>query len=103
MMMEKKLEGHISNEEYLMCQKFWDKFGMKNIGNYHDHYLKKDILLLADVFEKFIDTCLEFYGLGPCHYFSSPGLNCDIILKMTGIYEVKKMHVLTCTYLLKKD
>ena len=44
MMMEKKLEGHISNEEYLMCQKFWDEFGMKNIGNYDDHYLKKDIL-----------------------------------------------------------
>ena len=83
MMMEKKLEGHISNEEYLMCQKFWDEFGMKNIGNYHDHYLKKDILLLADVFEKFIDTCLKFYQLDPCHYFSYPGLSWDAMLKMT--------------------
>ena len=83
MMMEKKLEGHISNEEYLMCQKFWDEFGIKNIGNYHDHYLKKDILLLADVFEKFIDTCLKFYQLDPCHYFSYPGLSWDAMLKMT--------------------
>ena len=58
---------------------------MKNMGDYHDHYLKKDVLLLADVFEKFIDTCLKFYGLDPCHYFSSPGLSWDAMLKMTEI------------------
>ena len=58
---------------------------MKNMGDYHDHYLKKDVLLLADVFEKFIDTCLKYYGLDPCHYFSSPGLSWDAMLKMTGI------------------
>ena len=86
----KKLDGHISDEDYLTCNKIWNEFNMKNVGDYHHHYLKKDILLLADVFEKFIDTCLEFYGLDPCHYFSSPGLNWDATLKMTGIYEVKK-------------
>ena len=58
---------------------------MKNMGDYHDHYLKKDVLLLADVFEKFIDTCLKFYKLDPCHYFSSPGLSWDAMLKMTGV------------------
>ena len=55
------------------------------MGDYHNHYLKKDVLLLADVFEKFIDTCLKFYGLDPCHYFSSPGLSWDAMLKMTGV------------------
>ena len=55
------------------------------MDDYHDHYLKKDVLLLADVFEKFIDTCLKFYGLDPCHYFSSPGLSWDAMLKMTGV------------------
>ena len=55
---------------------------MKNMGDYHDHYLEKDVLLLlADVFEKFIDTCLKFYRLHPCHYFSSPGLSWDAMLK----------------------
>ena len=58
---------------------------MKNMGDYHDHYLKKDVLLSADVFEKFIATCLKFYGLDPCHYFSSPGLSWDAMLKMTGV------------------
>ena len=50
-----------------------------------DHYFKKDVLLLADVFEKFIATSLKFYGLGPCHYFSSPGLGWYAMLKMTGV------------------
>ena len=51
-------DGHISIEDYLMCEKIWNKPEMKNIGDYHDHYFKKDALLLADVFEKFI-TYLE--------------------------------------------
>ena len=57
----RKLNGHINEKEYLSCTKIWDEFNMKNMGNYHDHYLKKDVLLLAEVFEKFIDTCLKFY------------------------------------------
>ena len=28
---------------------------------------------------------MKFYGLDPCHYFSSPGLSWDAILKMTEI------------------
>ena len=44
------------------------------MGDYPDHYLKKGVLLLADVFEKFIDVCLKFYKLDLCHYFSSLGL-----------------------------
>ena len=46
---------------------------------------KKDVFLSADVFEKFISTCLEYYGLDPCHCFSSPGLSWDAMLKMTGV------------------
>ena len=56
------------------------------MGDYHDHYLKKEVLLLADVFEKFIDTCLKVYKLDTCHYFSSPGLSWDAMLKMTGVW-----------------
>ena len=60
------------------------------MGDYHDHYLKKDVLLLADVFEKFIDTCLKYYKLDHCHYFSAPGLSWDAMLKMTGV-KIKKI------------
>ena len=38
----KKLDGHISDEDYLTSKKIWNKFNMKNMGDYHDHYLKKD-------------------------------------------------------------
>ena len=37
------------------------------------------------MFEKFIKTCLDYYGLDPCHYFSSPGLSWDAKLKVAGI------------------
>ena len=60
------------------------------MGDYHDHYLRKDVLLLADVFEKFIDRYLNFNGLDSCHYFSSPGLSWDAMLKMTEI-ELEKI------------
>ena len=60
------------------------------MGNYHDQDLKKGILFLADVFEKFVDTCLKFYKLDLCHYFSSPGLSWDAMLKMTGV-ELEKI------------
>ena len=52
------------------------------MGEYHDNYLKRDILLIADVFEKFITTCLKYYGLDPCHYFRSPGLRWEAVLNM---------------------
>ena len=57
---------------------------MNRVGDYHDLYLKIDILLLADVFEKFSSMCLDYYGLDPCHYFSSTGLSWDAMLKMAG-------------------
>ena len=54
---------------------------MNSMGDYHDLYLKTDVLLLAGVFEKFIKTCLDYYELNPCHYFSYPGLSWDAMLK----------------------
>ena len=60
-------------------------FNCNTFENSHNHYLKKDVLLLADVFEKYISTCLKYYDLDSCHYFSAPGLSWDAMLKMTGV------------------
>ena len=58
---------------------------MNTMGDYHDLYLNTDVLLLADVFEKFIDMYAEYYGLDPCNNCSSPVLSWDAMLKMTEI------------------
>ena len=76
-------------------------FGVKNLGEYHELYLKCDVLLLGGVFGKFISTCLEYYSLDPCHYFSSPGLSWDAMLKMTGI-ELEKINDIDVHLFLEK-
>ena len=78
-------DEHISDKDYAHAQNVWNTFNLKNMGEYHDLYLKSDILLLADVFENFRKTCLQYYKLDPCHYFTSPGLSWDAMLKMTDI------------------
>ena len=63
----------------------WEAFNCQNFGDYHDLYLKSDVMILADVFEKFRATTLTSYGLDPVRYFTTPGLSWDACLKMTGI------------------
>ena len=72
----------ISEKEYQRACDVRKVFEIRNLGEYHDLYLKTDVLLLCNVFEKFISVCLKDY---PCHCFSSPGLSWDAVLKMTGI------------------
>ena len=75
----------ITDEQYCHATKVWEIFNLQTMGDYHDLYLKSDILLLADVFENFRSTCLQYYKLDPCHYYTSPGLSWDAMLKMTDI------------------
>ena len=66
---------------------------LKTMGEYHNLYLVSDMLLLADVFENFRKTCMQYYKLDPCHYFTSLGLSWDAMLKMTNI----KLELMTVT------
>jgi hypothetical protein len=84
-------DSHISNSDYKRAKLVWSAFKIRNMGEYHDLYLKTDVLLLADVFENFRDICLEYYKLDPAHYFTSPGLAWDAMLKLTKV----KLELLT--------
>ena len=81
----KNKKAGISDEDYVHAKQVWEAFECENLGDYHDLYLAVDVILLADVFETFRKTCLRHYGLDPAHYFTSPGLSWDALLKHTGI------------------
>ena len=75
---------HISTKDYLFAKLVWRKFNCRTFKDYHDLYMKLDVLLLADVFENFREICLKNYGLDPAYYVSSPNLAWDAALKLTG-------------------
>ena len=77
--------SNISNNDYQQAQKVWSAVDMKNLGEYHDLYLKTDVLLLSNVFEAFRNTCLQHYKLDPAHFYTSPGLAWQACLKKTGV------------------
>ena len=58
----------VSEEDVQHANKVWNEFGCKNFGDYLKLYLKTDVILLADVFEKCQRLFDQVYGLDPCHY-----------------------------------
>ena len=84
-------DGHISDGQDQDLQNVWDIFNLNTVEDFHDHYLKKDVLLLADIFDKCISTNLKYCGFDPCHYFSVPGLSWDTMLKITKV-ELEKIN-----------
>ena len=78
-------DQHITDDEYNHAKEVWNTFMIRTLGDYHDLYLVSNVLLLTDVFENFRKTCMQYYKLDPCHYFKSPGLSWDAMLKMTNI------------------
>ena len=78
-------DSGISESDYSHAKEVWSTFQIRDMGEYHDLYLRTDVLLLADVFENFRTICLKDYGLDPCHYYSAPGLSWDALLRMTGV------------------
>ena len=78
-------EEDITNDDYNKAKQIWKHFDIKNMGEYHDLYLKTDVLLLTDAFEHFRDMCLSYYGLDPVYYYTLPNFAFDAMLKLTGI------------------
>ena len=78
-------DEHISDSDYAHAQQVWKTFECRTLGDYTDLYSRTDVLLLADVFENFRKMCQKQYGLDPAHYYTSPGLSWDALLKKTRV------------------
>ena len=75
----------VGNEDYEHVNRVWKEFGLKDLGEYHDLYLKTDIILLPNVFEAFRKVCLKNYGLDLAHLYTAPGLAWKACLMKTRI------------------
>ena len=82
---------NIDDIDYRHGNNVFKRFKLKNLGEYHDLYVKSNTLLLADVFENFRNMCIKVYELDPAHFLSLPGLACQACLKKTTI----KLELLT--------
>ena len=64
----------ITDADYAHAKRVCKDFEIKNLGEYHDLYVQSNTLLLADVFENFINTCINIYGLDSAKFLTAPGL-----------------------------
>ena len=75
----------VSESDYAHAANVWQRFSIRTLGEYSDLYLKTDVLLLADIFENFRESCVASYGLDPAHYYTLPGFTWDAMLKHTRV------------------
>ena len=77
--------SHLNMEDIADADYVHAKRVCKNLGEYHDLYVQRDTLLLADVFENFRNMCLKIYQLDPAKLLSALGLAWQAALKRTKV------------------
>ena len=75
----------ITDKEYSHAQEVWKHHNCKTFKDYHNLYLKTDVMILADAFEKYRKFFLKHHKIDPCYCYSAPGLTWQCGLKYTGI------------------
>jgi hypothetical protein len=78
-------EQNCSDTDYEHAQKVWKVFNMKTMRDYHNLYLKADVLQLTDVFESFRNFAIDKFSLDPAHYITVPSYTWDACLKFTKV------------------
>ena len=81
----------VTDAGYMHAKRVCKDFDIKNLGEYHDFYLKSNTLLLADIFEIFRKMCLKIYHLDSLKFLSAPWLAWQEALKKTEV----KLELLT--------
>ena len=75
----------ITDADYMHGKSICKDFEIKNLGEYHDFYLKSDTLNLADVFENYRKMCLKIFEFDPAKFLPAPGLAWQAPLKKTEV------------------
>ena len=75
----------VSDQDYEHTHRVLSEFGIKDLGEYHNLYLKTDVTLLTNIFEAFRQVCLDNNRLDPAHFYTAPGLVWKACLKKTKI------------------
>ena len=75
-------------KDYEHACSIWRDFGIRNLGEYHDLYLRTNVMLVANVLESFRCVCLDNYGLDPAHFYTAPGLAWKACPKENG-YKIR--------------
>ena len=75
----------ITNADYAQAKRVCKDFEMKNWGEYRDLYFQSNKLLLADLFENFLNICLKIYEFDPAKSLSAPRLIWQEALKITKV------------------
>ena len=75
----------VTDTDYAHAKIVCKDFEIKNLGEYHDLYVQRDTLLLADVSKNFRNVCLKIYELDPAEFISAPGLPWQAALKKTKV------------------
>ena len=90
--------SHCDKIDYERAQHVWSHFNCQTMLDYHNLYLRSDVLLLADVFGAFKDVCYKIYGLDASYYYTSPGLSWDAFLKHSNEKYIKIYNLLRGNY-----
>ena len=75
----------VGNEDYEHANRVWKEFRLKDLGEYHDLYIKPDVILLANIFEAFRKVYLKNYGLNPAHFYTASRFAWKACLKKTRV------------------
>ena len=76
---------NISENEYKHAQHIWTHFNIQSMGEYRGLYLRLDVLLSADVMNKFRQTCMGHYKLDPSHFLYTTKLVMECYVEMTNV------------------
>ena len=74
----------ITKEQHTFAFGVYNGFKSRKLGDYHDVYLRTDVLIFGDIFQKFREVCMQVYNFDPAHFYSAPKLSWDAMLITTG-------------------